>query len=263
MRRLLLLPLALLTWTALDAGADDPALSVAGYGDSLTGGGVWIGLLPATWSGLDYGEAGDECWNDVGDRLLADLADPGAAVHGADAVVVFCGTNDVRSGVWTLEKSMDEITAGADAALAQGFLVAVVAPPPIFYSGTPANVPNARLVQMRDALASFVTGRRGSGATIGFANVHDLFWAEIDAGTPLEDLYSDGVHPIGLGRQIIADEIVAALLAAPQPGAYVPSLAPGALLLLSVALAAGGARATRSRRGAAGPSRARGWASRW
>ena len=80
----------------LVASTPSRAETIAAYGDSLTTPDDWFFWMPPEWTMLDYGENGDECYADVIPRLLVDLATPGHPVIDADAVVIFCGTNDVR-----------------------------------------------------------------------------------------------------------------------------------------------------------------------
>jgi lysophospholipase L1-like esterase len=197
----------------------DP-VEIAAYGDSLTDGGDWFPYLPSAWSALDFGQAGDECWNDVVPRLEVDLDDPAAPPEASDVVVIFCGTNDVRIPTWTLDRTMDEIEAGTLGALAAGLPVVVVAPPPIFKPSASFTVEeiNDHLEQVRDAIAALVADQIDLGEQARYANAYDAFLQAMRDGATIDDLYSDGgVHPIGLGRQIEADVITGAVLALPEP----------------------------------------------
>ena len=200
----------------LVAPAPSKAETIAAYGDSLTAMGDWFPWMPAEWTMLDYGENGDECYADVVPRLLADLATPAHPVVGADAVVIFCGTNDVRKTSYSAVQTLGEIADGADATLALGIPVVIVAPPPVFVDGPePFTVYNARLAELRDAIESLALTL---GPAVAWANTYDVFWDALDSGLTLEDLYApDLLHPLGLGRQLLAETIEPELVRVPEP----------------------------------------------
>ena len=203
----------------LVASAASKAETIAAYGDSLTAGGDWFGWMPPEWTMLDYGENGDECYADVVSRLLADLATPGHPVVGADAVVIFCGTNDVLKVNYSEAQTLGEIEDGADAALALGIPVVIVAPPPVFADGLePYTVYNERFAELRDAIASLALTL---GPGVAWANAYDVFWDALDSGWTLDDLYNlDRVHPLGppgVGRQFLAETIEPELVRVPEP----------------------------------------------
>jgi lysophospholipase L1-like esterase len=207
------------------------AVTVAFYGDSLTAGGGYFGGLPSEWTLLDFGEPGDECYNDVAARLMAALDTPGHPVLESDVIVIFCGTNDAIQPVFTLEQSGGAIWMGVDAALAAGLPVVLVAPPPIFNkSGDPIAVFNARLEELRDALELHAL----MNLMVGFANVYDAFWEAWNAGSTLDDLYvgtragpthPDYVHPYAYGRTLEAVTIEPAITTLLQPLANQPPVA--------------------------------------
>ncbi len=205
---------------AVPFGTGDP-VELAAYGDSLTRGGDWFPYLPPAWSALDFGENGDECWNDVVPRLELDLASPAAPPEDSDVVVIFCGTNDVRIvASWTIDRTMDEIEAGTLAAVAAGLPVVIVAPPPIFKPVPGLTVPeiNDRLEWVRDEIAALVAERIALGEQVRFANAYDAFLQAMREGATIDDLYSDGgVHRFGLGREIESLLITEAVLALPEP----------------------------------------------
>ncbi len=196
----------------LVASAPSKAETIAAYGDSLTAMGDWFPWMPPEWTMLDYGENGDECYADVVPRLLADLATPGHPVVGADAIVIFCGTNDVRQ-VYSEAQTLGEIEDGAAAALDLGIPVVIVAPPPLFAGNY--ILFNARLADLRDAIASLALTL---GPAVAWANTYDVFRDALDGGSTLEDLYApDLIHPLGLGRQLLAETIEPELVRVPEP----------------------------------------------
>ncbi len=199
----------------LVASAASKAETIAAYGDSLTAMGDWFPWMPPEWTMLDYGENGDECYADVVSRLLADLATPGHPVVGADAVVIFCGTNDVRKVNYSEAQTLGEIEDGADAALALGIPVVIVAPPPVFADGLePYTVYNERFAELRDAIASLALTL---GPGVAWANAYDVFWDALVSGWTIEQLYFDLVHPSFDGRQFLAETIEPALVLVPEP----------------------------------------------
>ena len=173
--------------------AQDPTLTVAAFGDSLTNQGPWFRPpIPSDWAMLDFGEDGDECWNDVADRVVAEA--PGLA---ADVVVIWCGTNDVRKAAWeSAERSLDEIERALLAARDAGSVVVLVAPPPIFtVDGSPATLANTRLFELRDGLFELAASH-----DVALADVWTSFWLHPAPSL----LYRDGVHPNVAGRDIEA-----------------------------------------------------------
>ena len=224
-------PLVLLLALVTGLPAAASAVTVSFYGDSLTAGGGYFGGLPSEWTLLDFGEPGDECYNDVAARLMADLDTPGHPVLESDVVVIFCGTNDVIQPVFTLEQTGGAIWTGVDAALAAGLSVVLVAPPPIFNnSGNPIDVFNAGLEELRDALELHAL----MNLMVGFANVYDAFWEALNAGFALDDLYfgtragpthPDYVHPYATGRTLEAVAIEPAITTFLQPLANQPPVA--------------------------------------
>jgi lysophospholipase L1-like esterase len=216
----------------LVASTPSRAETIAAYGDSLTAMEDWFFWMPPEWTMLDYGENGDECYADVIPRLLVDLATPGHPVIDADAVVIFCGTNDVRKTFYSEAQTLGEIEDGTDAVLALGIPVVIVAPPPVFANGAePFTVYNARLADLRDAIESLAFF---FGPGVVWANTYDVFLDALDNGWTLGDLYApDLVHPLGVGRQFLAETIEPELLAVPEPAAPVLLIAGLAGLALA------------------------------
>jgi lysophospholipase L1-like esterase len=224
-------PLLLLLALVTDLPAAASGVTVSFYGDSLTAGGAYFGGLPSEWTLLDFGEPGDECYNDVGARLIAALDTPGHPALESDVVVIFCGTNDVKQGGFTLEQTGGAIWTAVDAALAAGIPVVLVAAPPIFHdSGSPNSFLNAGLEALRDALELHAL----MNLTVGFANVYDAFWGAWNSGYALDDLYygtragptdPDYVHPYASGLTLEAAAIEPAITTFLQPLANQPPVA--------------------------------------
>jgi lysophospholipase L1-like esterase len=204
---------------ALLAAARAGAVVVAGFGDSLTWAPGYLAQLPPEWSTLNLSQGGECSWEGR-TRLEALLP-----ALGADVVVVMEGTNDVRAAGYTLERTIESLTAMADALRAKGHAVVLVAPPPLlpFDPAAPADATNARLIALADALA-LEAGRR----RIPFV---DLF-AEFVRLAPLADYYLDGIHPNERGSAEIAQAVEPAIARAlARPGAGAPrSSALGALM---------------------------------
>ena len=107
-------------------------------------------------------------------------------------------------------------------------------PPPVFSDccGDTFATFNARLASLRDAV---FFNALDYGFAIAVADVYQAFWDEIDAGTPLEDLFNppDFVHPWAYGRQLEAETIELALILVPEPDSNL-MLAIGILSLVAI-----------------------------
>jgi len=191
---------ALLLAASLSLLSCGSPVTLAAFGDSLTSGRDWIDHLPAHWTGLDFGNPGEECWNAVGPR--ARTAYPSLQ---ADVVVLFCGTNDVRKTHWSVARSMVEIESAARQAQAYGFDVVLVAPPPIFRDGGGMTYPlfNARLMALRAAVFEL-----GNEIDAPVADTWSVFWWQDQP----QELYKDGVHPNRDGRWLVSAAIQLAIL---------------------------------------------------
>ncbi len=182
------------------------AFQVAAYGDSLTAGNDWfIAPIPGRITMLDEGEVGDECYNDITARAITDIGTTNDDVLDSRYIVVFCGTNDVREGGYTLAATTDVLTSLQTSVAAIGIgdsgqqitLIAVV-PPPIYDSnGDTEATFNSRIEDQRTFL-------KANGFIV--ADVYQAFLDEIAAGTPNTVLYTspDFVHPTGRGRTLMA-----------------------------------------------------------
>jgi lysophospholipase L1-like esterase len=214
-----------LALTLLVAGSAG-ALTVAGFGDSLTQGPDYLQYLPGEWTTLDFGKPGEESWDGI-ERLRGLLP-----TLEADVVVIMEGTNDVRHGGYTDERSLGSLTGMVLEVQAYGLRPVLAAPPPLY--SPDSEVANERLAYLAGALGDFA-----APLGVPFVDLYDAFQQLADPASYFQD---DGVHPWTDGRMFIASQIAPAVrLAAPEPS--------GALLL-----GAGLAALALARRGAPHPA---------
>jgi lysophospholipase L1-like esterase len=207
--RLLLTSLLLLPALASPAAA----ITVAGFGDSLTHGHDYLNYLPSDMTTLDFGLTGEESWDGV-DRL------PGVLdTLVADVVIIMEGTNDVRDGSYTNELSLSSLTSMVDMTLDAGFAVVLMAPPIIVDPADP--VYDERLAYLSGAL-EWVAADRG----VPFVDLYDIFSGLAD---PTPYFQEDGVHAADPGRMLIASSVEPAIRIAVIPE-------PSTALLLALGL---------------------------
>lgn len=218
-------PAALFLGLALASiAAPAPALTVAGFGDSMTWAPGYLAQLPADWDVVNLSRGGEVSWDGVArlEALLPTLE--------ADVVVVMEGTNDVRMLTYSEERSVASLVAMLDAILAAGMRPVLMAPPPLLpFEARNPGAANQRLAALRDVLAR-------AAAVRGVAFV-DLF----ERMSGLQDLgsyYLDQVHINAAGSGLVASELVPAIARVPEPSAAL-------LLGAGLALLAGHARARR------------------
>jgi lysophospholipase L1-like esterase len=192
---------ATLALTLLFAGSAG-ALTVAGFGDSLTQNPDYLLYLPDEWTTIDLGNPGEESWDGI-ERLRGLLP----ALE-ADVVVIMEGTNDVRHPGYTDERSLDSLTGMVLEVQAAGLRPVLAAPPPRYSADS--ELANARLAYLAGALGDFA-----ASLGIPFVDLYDAFRQLDDPASYFQD---DGVHPWIEGRIFIASQIEPAVgLAAPEP----------------------------------------------
>jgi GDSL-like Lipase/Acylhydrolase family len=122
------------------------ALTVAGFGDSMTWPPGYLAALPAEWQTVNLSLGGEASWNGL-PRLEGLLP----TLH-ADVLILMEGTNDVRDPSYSLQRSVDSLTAMVDAARAADIAVVLMAPPPLKPSYPNAQGYDALLASLSDAL---------------------------------------------------------------------------------------------------------------
>jgi sialate O-acetylesterase len=186
-------------------GADKHPIRVACAGDSITARGypeVLQRLLGPGYTVRNLGHSGVTAMKDIGTRSYP-LAKP--QQDDIDIVVVMLGTNDAKTETWSAHK---EAFAKDYRELIQSFKAIASKPrvyvslsPPVFKPETgngfsPKNV--EEMVEITRTLA----GELGCPVI----DVHA-------AATGHADLFSDGVHPNDLGKELIAKTVMQALTA--------------------------------------------------
>ena len=183
-------------------------LTVVCWGDSLTNGGDYFPWMPAAWTMVERAESGDEWYNDISDRLIADI---GGGEVGSVAVL-FGGTNDVRQDPLRHDDTVAALTAALD--VLGGWAVVVVMPPPIFEPDGGDEIYVTEMAEYRAFLVSLPT----TYPSVALADIYTVFQADADP----QSLYiksnetNDGVHPWGQnpnfrGRIMEAEVITAAV----------------------------------------------------
>jgi lysophospholipase L1-like esterase len=182
------------------------ALTVAGFGDSMTWAPGYLAQLPAEWDTVNLSLGGEVSWDGLLrlQGLLPTLE--------ADVLVVMEGTNDVRDLGYSQDRSVESLSAMMDAALAQGLEVVLMAPPPLLPydpNGDPLG-PNGLLASLAGALGDAAAARG-----VPFVDLFALF----TASPSMESYYLDLIHPNETGSGVIAAAAATAITQtiAPEP----------------------------------------------
>lgn len=234
------LRMLLVASVGLVLAAPSGALTVAGFGDSLTREPDYLSYLPASWTTLDHGEPGEETWNEGLDRFIDEvlpLLDPAEV----DVIVLMEGTNDVRHPEWASNDTVGNLASMALAARSSGFEVVLMAPPPIHVPNDAPGASHAASERVPGWDARLAGVRDGLEAWAGVQGVPfvDLYGAFLDHPMPETLLKTDGVHPNDLGRAFIAAR------ATPVIRSTVPEPTHLVLAALGSALALGSSRRSR------------------
>jgi lysophospholipase L1-like esterase len=173
------------------------ALTVAGFGDSLTWEPGYLSHLPAEWDTVNLSQGGETAIDGL-PRLLGLLP-----TLEADVVVIMEGTNDVRMLGYSESASVASLTAMIDAVLSAGMQAVLMAPPPqIPYDPDGPAGANTSLLGLATALESAAASRG-----VPFVDLFHAF-AELES---LEDFYLDSVHITDAGTQIVAGLVAPAI----------------------------------------------------
>lgn len=183
------------------------ALTVAGFGDSMSWAPGYLAQLPAEWETINLSLGGEVSWSGLLrlQGLLPTLE--------ADVLILMEGTNDVRNSGYTQDRSVESLSAMMDAALALGLEVVLMAPPPLL----PYD-PNENPLWANGRLASLAVALEDAAAARGvpFVDVFDLF----TASSSMESYYMDLIHLNATGSGVVAaaaTTAVAQAIATPEP----------------------------------------------
>ena len=193
------------------------ALTVAGFGDSMTWPPGYLVQLPSEWETVNLSQGGECSWDGLVrlQQLLPTLE--------ADVVILMEGTNDVRSIYYTFPRSIESFTGMIDAVLDAGLLPVLMAPPPMlpWDPNGPADHANGQLQALATALADLADSKG-----IPFVNLLDIF-AALDN---LDSYYLDGLHLDADGSGVIASALAPVI----RDAVFTPE--PSTALLLGAGL---------------------------
>jgi len=238
----------ILTVLALPALAAD--LTIAGYGDSLTGSdpSKWCGHVQAPnscdWTHAVPGEPTE----DGSARLIADLA-AGSINPETTHVTLAWGANDIRGGGFDWDTSFEQpLRAAVTAVLAAGFEPVLVVTLDQYQTSPGQSTdecdPYPLLQQKLDAefsprVYAIADDYDPNLIVVDLNSAYDAVPESIKCpGAWNAGFYRDHVHQTDAGYQFMADEIVAAIAAAADMP--VPSIGPVPAVVFSCLLASVG-----------------------